>query len=197
MLRKQIIDLLEQYAVLSDQAVDHFNLYDQKFRYEDEYGEGFSSFYSQFIDIAEFARFNFEIKHCSVESFALLIKKLEFPIIVFKRNSTELVPLLIKPRKGKSLKVLEDAKLGWEEISFSNELELIKNIKTSAEMQSQHGYEPSLDAQESKGKSDDIVFIAGFSIGSSFLMEGEKGEITPLRRFFRLLKTEKKDIYTI
>ncbi len=197
MLRKQIIDLLEQYAVLSNQPVDHFNLYDQKFRYEDEYGEGFGSFYAQFIDIAEFARFNFEIKHCSASAFQELLKKQEFPIIVFKKQTNDLVPILVKPKQGKGIKALEDEKLGWVEISFSNEAELISNIKTSGEMQSKHGYSPDLDASGNKGNDTDIVFIAGFSIGSSFLIEGEKGEITPLRRFFRLLKNEKKDIYTI
>jgi ABC-type bacteriocin/lantibiotic exporter with double-glycine peptidase domain len=45
--------------------------------------------------------------------------------------------------------------------------------------------------------NDDILFVAGFKANADFTELGSKGVLTPLKRFFQLLKSEKKDIYNI
>ncbi len=197
MLRKQIIELLEKYAQLSGHQLDHFDLHDQKFRYADEYDDSFDNFYTQLLDIGEFVHFNFDMRHKNSADFKTFLKIQSFPIIAFKSSENGLIPIIIKHREGGLIHYIEDTQEGCVEGAFRNEEEAIAAIQTVNQLKSKHGFSEDQYIHLKECGSDDILFISGFRVDAG-LNDGVKPEhLSPLRRFFLLLKAEKKDIYNI
>jgi ABC-type bacteriocin/lantibiotic exporter with double-glycine peptidase domain len=197
MLRKQIIDLLEKYAQLSGHQVDHFDLHDQKFRYADVYDETFDNFYAQLLDVSEFAKFNFDLRSLSKSDFKAFLKQQGFPIIVFKKNTDGLVPIIIKHREARQIHYIEDTKDGCIDGVFENEEEVIQALQTVADLTKNYAFANDQYTNLKACHQEDILFISGFKVDSGYSQEHPKEHLTPVQRFFRLLKTEKKDIYNI
>jgi hypothetical protein len=161
MQRKQIIDLLENYAKASGHELDHFDLHDQKFRYADEYDDQFDSFFKQLEDLSDFVQYNFDMRILSQTDFKDLLKDLSFPIIVFKNKGKELSPILIKHKEGKGYCALEESQ---EENKFENDTQLINSIKTLEMMRKNHGFSEEKYLHLTPGENNDILLIVGFKV---------------------------------
>lgn len=197
MLRKQIIDLLEHYANASGHQVDHFDLQDHKFRYADEFDDSFDSFFTQLLDVGDYVHFSFDIRTLPVSEFKALVRDLKFPIIVFKKDVQGLVPIIIKSKDGHGISYVEDTQNGCVEANFNNEDNLVEVIQTVSSLTQNHNFNEKVYLHLKDCGSDDILFVAGFKANADFTEMGGKGILTPLKRFFLLLKSEKKDIYNI
>jgi ABC-type bacteriocin/lantibiotic exporter with double-glycine peptidase domain len=194
MQRKQIIDLLENYAKASGHELDHFDLHDQKFRYADEYDDQFDSFFKQLEDLSDFVQYNFDMRILSQTDFKDLLKDLSFPIIVFKNKGKELSPILIKHKEGKGYCALEESQ---EENKFENDTQLINSIKTLEMMRKNHGFSEEKYLHLTPGENNDILLIVGFKVTEDPKDKTAKEILTPLKRLSYLIKSEKRDIYNI
>jgi ABC-type bacteriocin/lantibiotic exporter with double-glycine peptidase domain len=134
-----------------------------------------SEFIRDLIDVSRKINLVFLESRVKTSEFKSLIKKLNFPIVVFTENEEgELGPLIINPNK-KELQI----------IKFEDD-EIIRSFN--------HAPMTGTLLSDTEGK---IIFLSAFSFYS--LVSDEKDEIDgikpePITRFFRLLKTEKKDI---
>jgi ABC-type bacteriocin/lantibiotic exporter with double-glycine peptidase domain len=197
MLRKQIIDLLEKYANLSGHQLDHFDLHDQKFRYADEYDDSFENFYTQLLDTGEYVHFNFDMHHKSAEDFKEFLKIQSFPIIVFKNSDQGLIPIIVKHREGRKINFIEDTKNGCIEGSFDNEDQLIEVIQNVNQLKLNHNLSVDHYIQLKNCAENEILFVSGFRVDSGLNSTTEKEKLSPLSRFYQLLRAEKKDIFNI
>ncbi len=197
MLRKQIIDLIEKYAHLSGHQLDHFDLHDQKFKYADEYDDTFENFYTQLLDVGEYVHFNFDMRFKSISNFKDFLKIQSFPIIVFKSSPQGLIPIIIKHREGRLILYIEDTKDGCIEGSFESEEQAIAAIQTIAQLKNNHGFSEDQYLNLKGCGNNDILFISGFRVASGINAEVKTEHRSPVKRFFSLLKAEKKDIYNI
>jgi len=197
MLKKQIIGLLEAFATASNCQLDHFNLHENKFRYEDEIGNDFSVFYDKLKDVADFAQFDFQVRVMNESDFKSLLGSLDFPIIAFHASSKELKPILLKHISSKkSVEVVFEIEAPLSVESFANSDTLLNSIKRYGELNTDNSFvlnqgEPMLEADK-----NNIVFLTGFKVTNNLKLEpGQKP--TPMQRLIHLLKAEKKDVYTI
>ncbi len=195
MLRKQIIELVEKFAMLSEVSLDHFDLHEHKFRYKDVYGNSFKSFHEQLIDIGEFAFFDFTLRSASKADFAALLKNLSFPIIAFHKDKTVLTPMLIKHRDGKKIEVIKDSPDGCVDLYFDSEEACINNLKTCQEMVQENDLDLENLADKSLDPQEEIFYITGFKIENNFSSSYGAKALKPINRLWFLLQSEKKDIY--
>jgi ABC-type bacteriocin/lantibiotic exporter with double-glycine peptidase domain len=195
MLRKQIIELVEKFATLSGVSIDHFDLHEQKFRYKDVYGNSFQSFHEQLMDIGEFANFEFTTRSTSKKEFAKLLSDLSFPVIVFHKDKNGLTPMLIKHRSGKKIEVIKDSVDGCLDIYFDTEQACIENLKSCGELVRENGFVLESLEKEPSNPDDEIFYITGFKIENNFSSSYGGKALTPVKRLFYLLQSEKKDIY--
>lgn len=196
MLRKQIIELVEKFAMLSEVSLDHFDLHEQKFRYKDVYGNSFRSFHEQLLDIGEFVFFDFTIRSASKSEFKKLLSDLSFPIIAFHKEKNGLTPIIIKHRSGRKIEVVKDTVDGCVDIFYESEDACIEHIKTCSELVLENDFatENLAEKMEHIG-DDDIVYITGFKIENNFSSSFGQKAIKPIQRLWHLLHSEKKDIY--
>ncbi|OYU95579.1 MAG: hypothetical protein CFE21_10575 [Bacteroidetes bacterium B1(2017)] len=194
MYRKQIIDLIERYASSSNCPLNHFELHEQKFKYNDEYDDSFNSFYDQFLDVANFARFSFELRSASLAEFSALVQTLSFPLIVFKRGQKGLVPCILKHKRAGVFELVLDEAEGCKEMEITNLEELLALPKSMGELAAENGLGASNFAN--LPADSDLIFITGFKITHEAYVAGH-AHATPMQRLFALLKSERKDIYTI
>jgi ABC-type bacteriocin/lantibiotic exporter with double-glycine peptidase domain len=198
MLQKQIIELVERFASLSESPINHFELHDQKFRFNDRYEDSFHSFYTQLMDVAEFGHFHFEAKYSSVSDFNLILNKLPFPIIVFKKSSSGLIPMVIKHRATQEIEVVVFEEGGSKDLLYLDESKFFLDLKTYEELKVQNAFNPEmyplgLESMEENG----IIYLAGFNAISEPIKVAEGEKIAPFKRLLNLLKEEKKDIYIL
>jgi ABC-type bacteriocin/lantibiotic exporter with double-glycine peptidase domain len=147
--------------------------------------------------VGDYVHFSFDMRTLPVSEFKLLAKDLKFPIIVFKKDAQGLIPIIIKSKNGHGISYVEDTKNGCVEANFNNEDDLVKAIQTVASLRQNHNFNKEVYLHLKNCGNDDILFVAGFKANADFTELGSKGVLTPLKRFFQLLKSEKKDIYNI
>lgn len=116
-----------------------------------------------------------EISEASLPAY---LKDLEFPLVVFKRFDDKIAPVLIKYIKNKEIKAI----LITEEHDEGIEIEAPKGNELL------------------KNENDQVIFLSAFSFESLVSQEEQDREskeiehLSPMKRFFRLLSLEKKDI---
>jgi len=195
MLRKQIIELVEKFAMCSEVAIDHFDLHEQKFRYSDVYGNSFQSFHNQLTDIGDFVCFDFTIRSASTVEFKNLLSGLSFPIIAFHKDKNGLTPLLIKHRSTHKIEVVKDTVDGCVDLFFDQEDDCINQLKTCGELIRENDFNKENIRGSQSVEDDHIIYITGFKIENNFSSSFGKKALTPLKRLWYLLQSEKKDIY--
>ncbi len=194
MLRKQIIDLLENYAKASGHELDHFDLHDQKFRYADEYDDRFDSFFIQLKDVGDYAQFNFDIRILSEIDLRDLLQNLSFPIIGFKKTENRLSPLLIKHKDGKGFLAIDESN---QETKINNDEQLIQSIQTVGMLHEKHALSTDNYLHLNACKESDYLIVIGFRVIDESKTANTKEILTPLKRLSYLIKSEKRDIYNI
>lgn len=194
MFRKDIIELVNLYAKHSGTELDYYDILKHKLKFDEKFTIDFDSFNDQLLEIAEFVDFNFDIKFATKKELVDILDVLTFPVIAFKKNGNDLSPIIIDYKSKKAFKVYSIAENGFTEDIYKSTTKLVDSLKNIGDLKLQNNFKESVNEVI---KDDNIVFFVGykFSIGiKSENKDEERKKLTPLQRFFRLLKAEKKDI---
>jgi ABC-type bacteriocin/lantibiotic exporter with double-glycine peptidase domain len=147
---------------------------------------------NQLNNIGSFSNFVFEARTCRKSEFEKLTHKITFPILFFKINQKELVPVLLKHFEKKQYETIEFYKDESIEENYISTLALTNSVKTAANL--------IVDNQLIAEKFDvlqtseeQIIYIIGYHIGA-MLNNNNKEKPSPFDRLMSLLKNEKKDI---
>lgn len=173
-------------------------LSDAALSYSDEAPRDFQQFVFHFQEIADSAGFHFQLRTLSPTDLLSLLKNDSFPLIVFRRNASNLEPLVIQGNSSGSFRQFESWE-GREEIEIPLQLgELAERFVTLASCISNFSMIPdSFSEEELKESENRIVVFSGFRIQEQESEKQGKGGLSPVDRFFKLLDLEKKDIYTM
>jgi ABC-type bacteriocin/lantibiotic exporter with double-glycine peptidase domain len=197
MLKKQIIGLLESYATASNSHLDHFDLHNNKLRYKDEIGTDFNSFFEKLKDVADYAQFDFQIRVATEIEFLHILKMLDFPIIAFHEGTTDIKPILIKHNSSeKCIDVSFDIEHPQDTQSFIHMDAVLNSVKRYGSLNADNLLFLNQENTIEESDKSKVIFLTGFKITNSIKVElGQKP--TPMQRLIHLLKSEKKDVYTV
>jgi len=188
----QLINILNEFAKASDHKIDFVTLQKSKVRFQIPASNNFTQFIDQLNNIGSFTNFVFEARVCSKSAFEKITNKITFPILYFKTNKTELVPVLLKHFVKKQYETIEFNEKVNNEIKYNTTVELSNSAKSISDLiLDNHLLVENFDV--SQPSEDQIIYITGFYIGS-LLNYDNKEKSSPFERFMSLLKTEKKDI---
>ncbi len=188
----QLINILKEFAKASNHKVDIVTLQKSKIRFQIPASNKFTLFIDQLNNIGSFTNFVFEARVCTKLEFEKITNRITFPILYFKTNKTELVPVLLKHFEKKQYETIEFQEKENIEVNYHSTVELSNSAKSIADL--------ILDNEllvekfdVSQPAEDQIIYITGFYIGT-MLNYNNKEKSSPFERFMSLLKTEKKDI---
>lgn len=187
----QLIKLVEEFAKSSGHPIDVVEFDKAKARFQGPTSNTFADFFSQFTDIASFSDFTFEVRVSSPKEFEKIIHKLTYPIIYFKAGTTDLFPVVLKHQRTKKYETIEIDSYKQNAANFDNSSEVVSSAKALGQLMADNQFV----YDKVDGNYDDyIVYITGFAISSLLSDSSHVQKLTPLQRFFSLLKAEKRDI---
>jgi ABC-type bacteriocin/lantibiotic exporter with double-glycine peptidase domain len=188
----QLINILNEFAKASDHKIDFVTLQKSKTRFQIPASNNFTEFINQLNNIGSFTNFVFEAKSCSKSEFEKITDKITFPILYFKTNQKELVPVLLKHFEKKQYETIEFNAKENIEVNYNSTVELSNSAKSVADLiLDNHLLAEKFDV--SQVAEEQITYITGYHVGS-MLNHNNKEKPSPFERLMSLLKTEKKDI---
>lgn len=188
----QLINILNEFAKGSDHKIDFVTLQKSKTRFQIPASNNFTEFIDQLYNIGSFTNFVFEARICSKSEFEKITDKITFPILFFKTNQKELVPVLLKHFEKKQYETIEFHENENIEVNYSTTVELSNSAKSAADLiLDNHLLAEKFDVSNSA--EEHIIYITGYHVGA-MLNYNNKEKSSPFERFMSLLKTEKKDI---
>ena len=197
MFRKSLIQLLSQFAEFSNDQLNFFELSNCAVYPSGKKQINFNDFLTQFRELADSARYHFDIRILKKNDFDEFVKDLTFPIIAFSNESQDLEPLLINQKYKVGIEIFS--------FDFEGKISQIKHngnkisslCKTLDAVILQNQLSADFEKEHIQGNTQDyVVFLTGFKI--STMDEAKTIEHkSPVKRFFELIKAEKKDIYAI
>lgn len=188
----QLINILNEFAKASDHKIDFVTLQKSKTRFQIPASNNFTEFINQLNNIGSFTNFVFEAKSCSKSEFEKITDKITFPILYFKTNQKELVPILLKHFEKKQYETIEFNAKENIEVNYNSTVELSNSAKSVADLiLDNHLLAEKFDV--SQVAEEQITYITGYHVGS-MLNHNNKEKPSPFERLMSLLKTEKKDI---
>lgn len=188
----QLINILNEFAKASDHKIDFVTLQKSKTRFQIPTSNNFLLFTEQLNNIGSFTNFVFEARVCSKSEFEKITDKITFPILYFKTNQKELVPVLLKHFEKKQYETIEFHAKDNIEVNYNTTKELSNSAKSIADLISDN--ELLIEKfNVSQTTEDQIIYISGYHIGA-MLNTNNKEKPSPFERLMSLLKTEKKDI---
>jgi ABC-type bacteriocin/lantibiotic exporter with double-glycine peptidase domain len=188
----QLINILNEFAKASDHKIDFVTLQKSKTRFQIPASNNFTEFINQLNNIGSFTNFVFEAKSCSKSEFEKITDKITFPILYFKTNQKELVPVLLKHFEKKQYETIEFNAKENIEVNYNSTVELSNSAKSVADLILDN--ELLLEKFDvSQVAEEQIIYIIGYHVGS-MLNHNNKEKSSPFERLISLLKTEKKDI---
>lgn len=193
MHKNHIIELVEHFAVESGDKLSHYHLLENKREFSQTTKESFDAFIDHLNDVADFCKYNFDIRHLNPVAFETLLKDLTYPIIVFHKFDTQLIPLIIKHKSKKFYEALYFANDTPTRLTFNSIAEIMKAVKDYGLLKKHNNCELSnYGSGSTPPEEDDIIFLTGYKFSLNISKEGK--DLTPLQRFYKLLQTEKQDI---
>ncbi len=189
----QILKLIEEFGKASNQKIDYVALQKAKTRFQLPLSNNFIQFYDLLSNIGSFANFSFEVRAMSTDDFNSFAKKLTHPIIYFKANTDQLVPVLLKYKKGIYFDTIEINENNEVNKEYNNIADLILSAKTIEQLKNENFLNTEQILSEDEIASDYILIITGFKI-NDVLNANKLIKPTPFQRFLSLLKAEKRDI---
>jgi ABC-type bacteriocin/lantibiotic exporter with double-glycine peptidase domain len=162
--------------------------------------ENIDSFVAQSQQIAEHFQLHFDLKSLGISEFAEFISEIDFPILVFKKKASFLEPVLIKKVNADAYELIDFETGTPSTIGILAQNQLPEQIKNCADLKAKHGLDLKFTTLFGFNSSDDnaIVFATAFKIITKVAEEEKHTKVkTPIKRFFELVKAEKRDIYLI
>ncbi|MCF8429003.1 MAG: ABC transporter ATP-binding protein/permease [Bacteroidia bacterium] len=188
----QLINILDEFAKASNHQVDLVALQKSKIRFQNPALNNFTLFIEQLNNVGSFTNFVFEARVCGKTEFEKITNKITFPILYFKTNKTELVPVLLKHFEKKQYETIEFHDKENIEVNYNSIVELSESAKSISNLVLDNNLViEKFDIPQST--EEQIIYITGIHIGS-ILNYDNKEKTSPFNRLLSLLKTEKKDI---
>ena len=189
-----INNLVEKYAELSHVKMNHFDLLNHKGRYMSENYETLDFFFSRLYDTGNYAHFVFTNNSLVASRFEIFLKDLSFPVIVFRKED-KLTPAIIYYDKDLHMITFENNTIS-EPLKI-NPAEIVKDFHKVSELNYKYHFDYGKRHLEAdKEVQNDIFFITGIPIAQRPL-DNKEGRFSPLRRLFRLMSSERKEIQYI
>lgn len=193
MRKNHIIEVLEHFAIESGDKLNHYELLENKREYSETTKESFDHFINHLNDVAEYSKYNFDIRHLNPVAFETLLKDLSYPIILFHRADYQLIPLIIKHKSKKYYEALYFANETPTKLTYNSIDEILKAVKDYGMLKQQNNCDLSVYGSGSTPpEDDDIIFLTGYKF--SLNISKDDKHLTPMQRFFKLLQTEKRDV---
>jgi ABC-type bacteriocin/lantibiotic exporter with double-glycine peptidase domain len=198
MFRKSLIQLLIKFAESSDEKFNYFEFSQDSLYPNDNKSDDLNSFLTQFREIADSAKYHFDIRLMKASEFERFVTNLSFPIVAFSKDSNSLKPLLFSPAIKKEIVCTQFNMLeGVSTSKIISSLDVTNLCKNLNDLITQNFFNEDFEKESTQGSPDDfILFLSGFKISN---MDDKKPARpkTPYKRFLELIKSEKKDIYSI
>ncbi len=198
MRRTHFIELVRQFASSSGDSINFHELSEAALSYSDEAPQDFQQFVFQFQEIADSAGYHFQLRTLTPSDLLALLKNDSFPLLVFKNGANTLEPLLIQGINSARFRQF-DSWTGRDETEVPlDTAELSKRFATISTCVRDYAMiSDSFSESEMRERESRIVVFSGFRIQASEVELQENSGQTPVKRFFKLLDLEKKDIYTM
>jgi ABC-type bacteriocin/lantibiotic exporter with double-glycine peptidase domain len=197
MFRKSLIQLVSHFANASNENLPFFELSKAAAYNEESTQISLNSFLFQLREVADSAKFHFDLRMMKTSDFKSMVKSLPFPLLAFSKKSISLQPLLISKSLSGELIMTDFEDYDKPQNQNFNLDSLDKLCKSLEDVITQNELDKDFGNETTNGNNIDyIVYLTGFKISN---MDDEKTNKpkTPIQRFFDLLKEEKKDIYSI
>ncbi|MFN4082988.1 MAG: peptidase domain-containing ABC transporter [Bacteroidia bacterium] len=194
MYKKNIIELVELFASESGDKLGHFDIIQNKLDFNQNIENNFDKFIDNLNDIAEYAKYNFEIRYLSERVFLRVLKRLTYPLIGFSKFDRDLVPFIVKHRSDKNFEVIFLNTDKKTESVFKSEKEVIKLFKNFKQLNDENNCELNIHEDDEPPQDEDYIFITGFKFNLEISSEEFGKHLSPLARLYKLLKTEKQDV---
>jgi len=199
MVKKSVYYSLLQLSAPEHDVFEQLPVQNQEHSNEDKDIENIALFASQAQQVAEQLQLHFDLKSLGISEFKELIREIDFPILVFKKKASSLEPVLIKKLNADAYELLEfetgtPSALGIFELN-----QLPEQFKNCADLKANHGLDLKFTTQFGFKSTDEnsIIFLTAFKINTKAAADEAPIVKTPIKRFFELVKAEKRDIYLI
>jgi ABC-type bacteriocin/lantibiotic exporter with double-glycine peptidase domain len=186
-----ILQLLLTYAQLSGKDLDRFELTEKNPEYNKPLPQRVDELINILNVLTDSCHFAFNLHHMPLKSFMEQMTSSSLPIIIFAKGAgLNPIALTFHAKTKKCEKhIINGSKdyVVWDE----------KNLVTLAADKAYLFDQGQIDntPEWAEVAADEIIFITGYPVPSLLTAAHRKGAyIHPIRRIFRLLQTEKKDI---
>ncbi|MFN5665172.1 MAG: peptidase domain-containing ABC transporter [Bacteroidota bacterium] len=186
-----ILQLLLTYAQLSGKDLDRFELTEKNPEYNNPLPQRVDELINILNILTDSSHFAFNLHHMHLKAFMEQMTSSSLPIIIFAKG-TGLNPVVLtfhaKTKKCEKYDINGSKDfVAWDE----------KSLATLAAEKAYLLNQGQIDTtpEWAEVAVDEIIFITGYPVPSLLTAAHRKGAyIHPLKRIFRLLQTEKKDI---
>ncbi len=156
-----------------------------------------TDFMNQAKTVAEKLNAHIELNSLDESEFELFLSEIHFPILILNAKSNLLEPILLR-KVNQHLFELVTFENGsahvLETIDSKQVLSRCKKIDSLVQLHELDSHSISHPGFKSN-EANAVVFITGFTISDNTPHKTEK--ISPVKRFFKLVQAEKRDIYLI
>lgn len=191
MHKKNIEPLLTKIGELQKQPINGL-LLKKKLKLIGDECNKFNDFYQAITETAGDVNFAFVKQEFGTEEFSILLSNLSFPILVFYHENNLAKPLLLGELKNKLIGFTVN---GEQLIELDEE-------KIKSKIQHLLSFE-QLKNENYQGEPEYIFVLSPVELSSQFSddvvdnMQNEREVFTPVRRFFKFLSTEKRNVFYI
>lgn len=191
MHKKNIEPLLTKIGELQKHSINAL-LLKKKLKLISDKCDRFNEFYQALTETATDVNFAFVKQEFASEEFALLLSNLSFPILVFYNDNNLAKPLLLSEWKNNLVGFTTN---GDQLIELDNE-------KIQSKIQHLLSFE-QLKNENYQGQPEHIFVLSPVELSSQFSddvvenMQNAREIYTPVRRFFKFLSTEKRNVFYI
>ncbi len=191
MNKTTFLQLLVLYARFSGKEINRFDLSDKNTTYHTPLPGDPEELAKALNMLTDSSLFAFNLHHLPADSFGKELHNYGAPLILFGKEANS--PLFILHEEKKSGKLVLTAADDNSPAQYTN-MELIHSLAAKKQdLVAQN--KVNNDGFWSGIPDNEFIFLSGYPIPSLFTDKHKKGAaIHPVKRIFRLLKTEKKDI---
>jgi ABC-type bacteriocin/lantibiotic exporter with double-glycine peptidase domain len=186
-----LLQLLLTYAQLSGKDLDRFELTEKNPEYNNPLPQRVDDLINTLNILTDSSHFAFNLHHMPIQAFMEQMTSSSLPIIIFAKGAG-LNPVVLTFH-AKTKKCEKHGINGSKDFVVWDEKNLATLAADKAYLLNQG--QIAITPEWEEVAADEIVFISGYPVPSLLTAAHRKGAyIHPLRRIFRLLQTEKKDI---
>ena len=197
MVKKSIIRALIQLTQCATDFDRDIEI-NEELKESDSYSlNAISDFMFQARTVAEKLNAHVNLNSLDESAFELFLSEIQYPILVFNATSNLLEPVLLKKIKADQFELSSFENTETQILGIFDSKQVLVWCKKNASFVQHHALDANykLDNGFKSNDANAIVFVTGFSLPQHKDIKPEA--LTPVKRFFKLIQAEKRDIYLI